>query len=115
MIASTVVVLATSFLGAPTTDFDVKAQIDGVSTMAAKVEALVELDNYLSIITERLDDIEYRQQAMRNDPPDIGWEQENTMHRPTLRDRRRVFRRAREDILTAMTDTYPTMGPLHPE
>jgi len=85
--------------------------IDSVNTMANKIEGLIELDNHLTTITARLDEIEFLQDQTKMESGGYVWNQDNTMHRPTLRDRRRAFRRAREDIVAAMVDTYPNPAP----
>ena len=87
--------------------------IDAVDTMSAKVAVLLTLDDQLLDIGRRLDAIEaavaYLDDVHANRNP-YSW----TPHRPTLRDRKRALRSAREQVTATMTETWPTLNARRP-
>ena len=87
--------------------------IDAVDTMSAKVAVLLTLDDQLLDIGRRLDDIEAAVAHLDDpgaNPNPYGW----TPHRPTLRDRKRALRSAREQVTATMTETWPTLNARRP-
>ena len=87
--------------------------IDAVDTMSAKVAVLLTLDDQLLDIGRRLDDIEAAVAHLDDpgaNPNPYSW----TPHRPTLRDRKRALRRAREQVPATMTETWPPLNARRP-
>jgi len=70
------------------------------ANLSERVTGLLELDDSLSTITARLDEIEMRQQEKSFWRWTVGYA--NANHQPSLRDRRRALRRARQEITQAM-------------
>ena len=87
--------------------------IDAVDTMSAKVAVLLTLDDQLLDIGRRLDEIEEAVDYLddiHNKRNPYNW----TPHRPTLRDRKRALRSAREQVTATMTETWPTFNARRP-